>query len=104
MNANFLHASARKREPADETAIPLVVVCRADRACCCPAKPLVEVIMLPAADRPHGTDLLLCGHHYRASRRALVAASAIVYELPGTPHDTGEWLGVGEFSPSPAVA
>ena len=28
-------------------------------------------------------DLLLCGHHYRVSRRALDAAGALVRCLPG---------------------
>ena len=33
--------------------------------------------------RPHRTELLLCGHHYRASRQALEAANAVIIELPG---------------------
>jgi hypothetical protein len=28
-------------------------------------------------------DLLLCGHHYRVSRRALTAARARIENLPG---------------------
>jgi hypothetical protein len=39
--------------------------------------------MPPSAARPHSTDLLLCGHHYRNSRQALVAAGATVTVLPG---------------------
>jgi hypothetical protein len=54
-----------------------------DRACCCPARPVVAVIVPPAAGRPHSVDLLLCGHHYRVSRRALDAAGALVLSLPG---------------------
>ena len=42
-----------------------------DRACCCPARPVVRVRIPPASDRPHSADLLLCGHHYRASVAAL---------------------------------
>lgn len=39
---------------------------------------------MPAtAARPHSTELLLCGHHYRVSRQALAAAGATVTELPG---------------------
>ena len=30
--------------------------------------------------RPHATELLLCGHHYRRSRRALAAAGATVLD------------------------
>jgi hypothetical protein len=40
-------------------------------ACCCPARPVVQVVMPPIAARPHQTELLLCGHHYRVSRQAL---------------------------------
>jgi hypothetical protein len=51
-------------------------------ACCCPANPVVRVIMPATAARPHRTELLLCGHHYRGSRQALAAANATVTELP----------------------
>ena len=66
----------------------------ADRACCCPARPVVTVIMPPAPGRPHPVDLLLCGHHFRVSRAALKAAGAAVYD------DTGALL-VGEASEYP---
>jgi hypothetical protein len=39
--------------------------------------------MPPTPDRPHPVDLLLCGHHYRVSRRALTAAGARILNLPG---------------------
>ena len=58
-------------------------LCDEDRACCCPARPVVRVIMPPAPGRSHAVDLLLCGHHYRVSRRALEAAGVTIYELPG---------------------
>jgi hypothetical protein len=51
------------------------------RSCCCPARPVVRVTMPPTADRPHPVDLWLCGHHYRASLAALVAAGARVEDL-----------------------
>jgi len=65
----------------------------ADRACCCPARPVVTVIMPPAPGRPHPVDLLLCGHHFRVSRAALTAAGAVVYD------NTGALVagGVGEY-------
>lgn len=63
--------------PADSPA------CREDRACCCPAHPVVRVIMPPVTGRPHSVDLLLCGHHYRVSREALDAVGAVVRPLPG---------------------
>jgi hypothetical protein len=52
-------------------------------ACCCPANPVVRVTMPATAARPHRTELLLCGHHYRVSRQALAAANATVTELLG---------------------
>jgi hypothetical protein len=55
----------------------------ADRACCCPAQPVVRVIMPPTPPRQHPVDLLLCGHHYRVSRPALAAARARIEALPG---------------------
>jgi len=61
-----------------------------DRACCCPAHPVVRVIMPPTPERRHPVDLLLCGHHYRVSRQALTAARARVEILPGRPDGTDE--------------
>jgi hypothetical protein len=54
----------------------------ASRACCCPARPVVRVIMPPTAGRRHSVDLLLCGHHYRVSSQVLAAAGAAVSEVP----------------------
>ncbi len=64
---------------------------RAGRACCCPAAPLVIAVMPPTASRPHQTELLLCGHHYRVSRQALTAAGATVMDLGGMPVGDGDW-------------
>ena len=55
----------------------------ADRACCCPAKPGVVVVMPPGPGRSSPTDLLLCGHHYRKSHEALTKAGAAVFDLDG---------------------
>lgn len=66
----------------------------AGSACCCPARPAVRVIMPPCPGRPHTTELLLCGHHFRVSRASVTAAKAIVRELPGTPEDIAAWIGV----------
>jgi hypothetical protein len=51
------------------------------RACCCPARPVVRVIMPPTPERKHPVDLWLCGHHYRASLQALLTAGATVEDL-----------------------
>jgi hypothetical protein len=56
-----------------------------DRACCCPARPLVKIIMPATVTRPT-VDLWLCGHHWRASRTALSGTGAVAYEL--TPSET----------------
>jgi len=74
----------------------------AGRACCCAAKAAVLVTMPPGPSRRHTTGLLLCGHHYRVSRRALAAAGAVARELPGTPADVSSWIGVGEDSAAAA--
>ncbi|HEY1323356.1 MAG TPA: hypothetical protein VGF32_24070 [Streptosporangiaceae bacterium] len=97
MNAKHLHPSARKntaavgRDPgaAGPAASPAGIP---GRACCCPAKAAVRVIMPPAQGRPGETDLLLCGHHYLVSRRALSAAGGEVRDLPGTPPDVAAWI------------
>ncbi len=60
--------------PAADPGVP-------SKACCCPARPVVKVIMPPAPGRPHPVDLWLCGHHYRASRAALLLADARVEDL-----------------------
>jgi hypothetical protein len=63
-----------------ERAVPLDITAR---ACCCPARPVVTAVMLPAASRPYPVDLLLCGHHFRVSQAALQAAGAAVYDQTG---------------------
>lgn len=78
--------------PTGEASVSADVAGTTGQACCCPAQAMVRVVMPPTPTRPHETELLLCGHHYRVSRRALVAAHAAVYELPWTPRDTAEWI------------
>jgi hypothetical protein len=55
----------------------------AGRACCCPARPVVKVLIPPALARPHSADLLLCGHHFFVSRAALAAVGAVVLDQTG---------------------
>jgi hypothetical protein len=55
----------------------------------------VQVTMPPTQARPRETDLMLCGHHYRASRAALAAAHAVVRSLPGTSPDVAAWIRAG---------
>ena len=74
-------AAAREQLIAELVrAVPLDVTAR---ACCCPARPAVTVVMPPTASRPHPVDLLLCGHHFRVSQAGLQAAGADVYDKAG---------------------
>jgi hypothetical protein len=97
MNARHLHPPAGKSSaaapcgPGDTTwsATPSELP---GPACCCLAKTAVRITMPPTPARPHETDLLLCGHHYRVSRRAVAACGASVSELPATPSDVAAWI------------
>jgi hypothetical protein len=100
MNTNLYPSAgnddaAAKQSPGSVASIPANMADLADladQACCCPAQAMVRVILPPTATRPHETELLLCGHHYRVSRQALAAAHAAVLELPWTPRDTAAWI------------
>jgi hypothetical protein len=82
MKGWFAHRDAADPGKLDDL-LPSLPHVLADRACCCPARPVVTVIMPPAPGRPHPVDLLLCGHHFRASQAALIAAGAAVYDDTG---------------------
>lgn len=56
----------------------------ADRACCCAAQPVVEVLMPVTDQRPLPVELLLCGHHYRECLAAIVSAGADVFDIAGS--------------------
>jgi hypothetical protein len=93
MSANDLHERTAPLDSAPVAAGPEATsydidwdtLRSAGRACCCLAKPAVVVIMLAGPGRPHPTDLLLCGHHYRVSRKALAAAGAVAFSPDGVP-------------------
>lgn len=70
----------RRTDGAPWWAWPLTLT---DRACCCPARPLVVVVLPPVPWRPYPQELLLCGHHYRTSVGALIAVDAAVYDECG---------------------
>lgn len=61
------------------------------RACCCAAKPAVIAVIPAASGRPAPTELLLCGHHYRVSRAALVAKGATLLDIKGLPLAEDDW-------------
>ncbi len=104
MSENFSHPSGawhgtaaltRSRQEAPPpvgTAFgDLSAIRQAGRSCCCAAMPLVVAFIPASPGRPHRTDLLLCGHHYRASRHALAAAGATVVDLDGMPVAGSHW-------------
>jgi hypothetical protein len=68
---------------ADELAEIERAIGATERACCCPARPVVRIVMPATATRPEPVDLLLCGHHYRAGQAALRAAGATAYDERG---------------------
>lgn len=82
MNARSEHPAGQRRAAPgtlhDDTIAAISLV---GPACCCPASPVVRVVLPATAARPHSTELLLCGHHYRVSRPALAAAGAKVTEV-----------------------
>lgn len=61
------------------------------RACCCPGNPAVMVIMPPGRGRADATDLLLCGHHYRAARTMLAARHVTVTDMRGYELTDEDW-------------
>jgi hypothetical protein len=92
-----LSRTTRTASELPDTAEPAVVGTTTprygDRACCCAAQPAAVAVMPPATGRPAETELLLCGHHYRASKAALTAASARFLDLAGHPLEGNDWPG-----------
>jgi hypothetical protein len=66
------------------SAAPMQALTTASRGCCCSARPVVVAVLPLAPDRDHPVDLLLCAHHYRASREPLAAAGASVFDKNGS--------------------
>ena len=91
-------AAAGKDEMPSECAAPFSVT---DQACCCPARPVVMVILPATATRPFPADLLLCGHHFRVNERAPRAAGALACDATGAPV-TGDPVAVADHAASPA--
>jgi hypothetical protein len=80
----------------DSLGIDWRAVSLAGRACCCSSRPAVIAIMPASPGRPHATELLLCGHHYRRSRRALAAAGATVLDPKGVRVSPQQEIWVGQ--------
>jgi hypothetical protein len=86
--------------PSEMVAHPLIdvdwrAVGLASCACCCSSRPALIAVMPPSPTRPHSTELLLCGHHYRRSRSALAAAGAAVRDPSGRPVSPQREIWVG---------
>lgn len=83
---NVSHPATQRTVPSSERATGVVdwpAVRRANQACCCIARPSVVVVLQPTQDRPHPTEVLLCGHHFEHSRSTLVASRALAFSLDG---------------------
>jgi hypothetical protein len=61
----------------------LTALARADRSCCCTAMPAVMAFMPSASCQRRQAGLLLCMHHYRASRQRLMACGAMIVDGSG---------------------
>lgn len=61
-----------------------------DVACCCPAAPMVQLVLARPDGRPP-VELLLCGHHYRISADALTTGGATAYDVDGMPLQAAPW-------------
>jgi hypothetical protein len=95
------HGRARRKAPAapaeqpaqepEPVAVFTPAARHSYRACCCAALPAVIAVLPPSAGRPAPTDLLLCGHHYRASLTALTARKATMLDIGGHPLAGGAW-------------
>jgi hypothetical protein len=84
--------------PSDGPASQRAGSMKAGRACCCPGRPVVTVLVPPSGSRTHVTDLLLCGHHFRVNRDTLRVAGATAYDQvgrkvlgPGMPNKPPNW-------------
>ena len=84
LRMRFPHRRAKAAgSPADYRAAGYGPPRLAERSCCCLARPVVRVLLPANAARPHSIDLLLCGHHYLASRAALAVANAVAIDETG---------------------
>lgn len=70
------------REPAPNL-LDLRPLAGSRPACCCAAQPVAVVVLAPTNTDRQAVDVLLCGHHLRASWRALQDAGALVVDAGG---------------------
>jgi hypothetical protein len=80
------HSSTQRTVPSAKRATGVIdwtAVARASQSCCCVARPSVVIVLQPTHDRPHPTEVLLCGHHFARSRPTLLASRALAFTLDG---------------------
>jgi hypothetical protein len=113
MEAIFRHRKAKEaHEPSNHPSphsstherewLPHEPLSSTEGACCCPAQPVVKVVMPATPGRPHTVELLLCGHHYRVSRKSLLAAGAVVLDASGAIVLPRTWLESQELTAAEA--
>jgi hypothetical protein len=54
-----------------------------DLACCCPSRPVFQVVLPPLEPRSMPVEILLCAHHYRISQSALDRQGGAIYDTYG---------------------
>ncbi len=90
-----LSRTTKAADEQDETPEPVALyepqARYSKRACCCPGAPTVIALLPPANGRHDVTELLLCGHHYRQSKRALVAMGVTLTDIRGYPLAPTNW-------------
>jgi hypothetical protein len=69
--------------PGDDVIQSTAAAIVIERADCCPANPAFRAVLPARGERTRPTELLLCGHHLRASQDALAGAGAAVYDPSG---------------------
>lgn len=83
------HHSAQTHEPTQAVEGPWVPpllirgVSAGATACCCPALAQYAVYLSTSFDAPQPAEILLCGHHLRASAERLAQPDVAVYDLTG---------------------
>ena len=66
--------------PPDELLLGAPRALETQQADCCIAKAVYRVVLPATATRSLAAELLLCGHHFRVSKRALQRANAWAFD------------------------
>lgn len=66
--------------PHDDLILSSVGGIQLQQADCCIANAAYRIVLPANAARPQPAELLLCGHHFRASQQALRHANASVFD------------------------